>query len=616
MRWLLISCCWLIIGFQNTLSAQQQDGVNFAIFRDRDTFTLFLPAAEGEQTVSLNGLRLEVGDHVRSYPLTSFRAFAALSFGHLPTPLCLHLRRSQSTTPLPMVCSGVMTIRQELGSFDVFWHQNEQDLTVLVKGGDGEVVCPAGSSYCELRYVPPAGVSSESGLPSTVDTLLPTISSSDAPIFNISGDVGAIISQSQVQELTINVGDSPAEAARKARLRADTIASEVMGIVRNIDSRLAQVDAALSPDLFGEQLSDIRATAAPAAQTLFGGAYRELFLRQQMSDLRQIFADTALPNSASPSLAALVSESVVNPFDIQFFYDQLNEINIISNNILRHLERLSRTANEDKAWVSLQQDILAVEVQTLLNRSQLAYLTSLRIFSDLKNSYPDMPIVLETLLYLEPRSLVSPNEVNRHFDEYLRQSLNLVTIRAGLFETGQKLVNADLDAYTAVSADLAIRDDDPWNIVIAKAISLRQLGRITESVAAFARYGEMFSTSDDTAERYSQIAQQFTLQAESLGIIYGAIYIYEVLPGTPAAKAGLSAGDIIVEFDGQNLTGPIFADGEEMTAIEFMQTALQNMTIGEEIPVAYLRLSEDGTFTRTAITLVAEGLFGFGLMPI
>lgn len=617
MRWLFLGWICLIFGIPNSVSAQEQQSVNLAIFRDRDTFTLFIPAAEGGQTVSLNGLRFETGSHGRAYPLTSFRAFAGLPFGQLQTPLCLHLRRSGSTVPLPIICGGNLTIKHELGDFDVFWHENENDLTVFIRGGEVEAVCPAGTPYCQLQYTSTLDVSSSAGTAMSSGLTLPiVVNPSDAPVFNITGNVGAIISQSDVAELTIHIGESPEEAARKARLRADTIAAEVLQIVRNIDSRLFQVDAALSPDLFGEQLSEVRATVVPAAEAPFSSAYQALLVKQQMSDLRAIFADTVIPNAPGPTLVALVSESVVNPFDVQFFYDQLNEINIVSNRLLGRLEKLADAGDASEDWVNFQQDNLAVEAQTLLNRSQLAYVTALRLFSDLKGAYPDMIIPLEVLLYLEPRSIASPADINRYFDEYLNHSLDLLIVRAGLFETGRNLVNADLDVYAASSAELVVFDDDPWNIVSAKAVSLRQLGRITESVAAFARYGDMFSASDSTAQQYAHVGQQLTLQAEALGIIYGAIYVYEVVPGSPAARAGLAAGDVIVEFDGQNLTGSIFLNGEEIAAIEFMQGVLQNMTIGEEIPAAYLRLNEDGTFTRTAITLVAEGQFGFGLMPI
>ncbi|MBZ0290934.1 MAG: PDZ domain-containing protein [Anaerolineae bacterium] len=533
--------------------------------------------------------------------------------GQLPTPLCLHIRRNEDSTPLPMICNGVMTLRQELADFDVFWYENEQDLTVLVQGGEDEGFCPAGSPYCELNFIPSVDALSD---PSASSPGYPTITSSDAPVFNITGNVGAIISQSEVQQLTINVGDSPEETQRKARLRTDTVAAELLQIVRNIDNRLFQVNATLSPDLFGTQLGEIRATVIPDAATPFSDAYQTLFVKQQVSDLRQIFATTAIPNAPSPAFVALASETPVDPFDIQFFYAELNEINIASNYMLERLEKLADAADENEAWVNFQQDYLALEVQTLLNRSQIAYVVALRLLADLKDAYSDMLIPLDMLLFLEPRSLISETDNRQYFDEYLNHSLALATIRAGLVEVGLQFTNADLDAYAAVSAELVIHADDPWNIVVAKAISLRQLGRLTESVAAFAQYGEMFSASDPSAEQYAHVAQQFTLDVRALGILYGAVYIYEVKPDTPAAKAGLSAGDIIVEFDGQDLTGSLLRDGEEITAIEFMQAAMQAVVAGEEVSIVYLLLNEDGTFTRNAITVVKDTEFGFGLMPI
>src|ERR1044071_6662473 len=120
IRWMFLSCICLMLGTSNAVSTQEQQAVNLAIFRDSDTFTLFIPATEEGQTVSLSGLTLETGTVGQSYPLASFQAFVGLPFLEISPPICLHLRRIGSETPLPMICQGIITIRQELADFDVF----------------------------------------------------------------------------------------------------------------------------------------------------------------------------------------------------------------------------------------------------------------------------------------------------------------------------------------------------------------------------------------------------------------------------------------------------------------------------------------------------------------
>ena len=68
-------------------------------------------------------------------------------------------------------------------------------------------------------------------------------------------------------------------------------------------------------------------------------------------------------------------------------------------------------------------------------------------------------------------------------------------------EEGKQLRNAKLERYKEINELLKTEPTDSWNEVVVKAISLRQLGRITEAVAAFSRYGEMFSKTDPTASQ-------------------------------------------------------------------------------------------------------------------
>ena len=62
-----------------------------------------------------------------------------------------------------------------------------------------------------------------------------------------------------------------------------------------------------------------------------------------------------------------------------------------------------------------------------------------------------------------------------------------------------------------------------------------------------------------------------------LAVDEGAI-ITEVASGSPAAKAGLETGDIIVKFD-----------DIEITTIEELRQAIHNSRIGQEVEITYWR---------------------------
>jgi putative serine protease PepD len=64
-----------------------------------------------------------------------------------------------------------------------------------------------------------------------------------------------------------------------------------------------------------------------------------------------------------------------------------------------------------------------------------------------------------------------------------------------------------------------------------------------------------------------------------------------ILPGGPAAKAGLKPGDIITDFDGRAITGP-----------EELIVAVRSRDIGDSVVLTYLR---DGKSYQATLILTA-----------
>ena len=140
---------------------------------------------------------------------------------------------------------------------------------------------------------------------------------------------------------------------------------------------------------------------------------------------------------------------------------------------------------------------------------------------------------MKSLKNLEPIQLINDVQANTLLDRLVDQSEKFGLEKAALLEEGKQLRNAKLEQYKEINELLKIKSTDSWSEVVGKAISLRQLGRITEAVAAFSRYGEMFSKTDPTAYHYSTIAQKFTIQLGMLSL-EGGVYIYHIDKGSKA----------------------------------------------------------------------------------
>ena len=178
--------------------------------------------------------------------------------------------------------------------------------------------------------------------------------------------------------------------------------------------------------------------------------------------------------------------------------------------------------------------------------------------------------------------------------EYLNQSEALSKVAPNRSRTPQNL--SDETAKL-----LAIQPNDPWNVVVGKAISSRQLDRLDEAISSFARYGEMFKATDPTAEQYSHVAQQFTRQMRSLNV-KGGVYIHQIVPGGSAAQKGLAVGDIMISLNGQPISNM-----PEFVAVR--DRAIQ----GKPLLAEYLRL-EGNQFQRYSKSV--NNLMEVELMPI
>ena len=76
------------------------------------------------------------------------------------------------------------------------------------------------------------------------------------------------------------------------------------------------------------------------------------------------------------------------------------------------------------------------------------------------------------------------------------------------------------------------------------------------------------------------------------------VYVYQVVSGSPAEKAGLRQGDIITEFDGQTITG--------MTQLKQLIASHKS---GDEVKMTMERLENGYKEKSITVTLAAQSDF-------
>lgn len=402
-------------------------------------------------------------------------------------------------------------------------------------------------------------------------------------------------------ELTIYKGDPPEVRQRKLEEAKRLIAEEVLTNITNLDARLGFVGQALADDRFDERLRAAREQVSPALNQAFDPSYRRLMRQQEIASLRGAFASRPLSDLGA-SLMQVLSEGNADPELVKTFYSNLTEVQDVSESLLQELSTAAAQTSTDPRETQHYQKRVQLAVARLLNRSQIAYLSGLMVLNSLKVVLPEAQERLQTLQHLEPRHLISQDEAALLLAAQLEEAQRLVTERTAIVQEAESFRDDALAQYTQLSDELTIKPSDSWNMVVAKAISLRQLGNTAEAVAAFSRYGEMFAKTDPTAAQYARTAEQFTLQLNTLGLQGGA-YIYEIAQGGVADRSGLEVGDIVVKYG-----------DETIASVEDMSAALQ-ATATNTIELTYLRMSPSGIFQRQIVT-VNPGPLRANLMPI
>ncbi|WP_019502822.1 PDZ domain-containing protein [Pseudanabaena sp. PCC 6802] len=420
-------------------------------------------------------------------------------------------------------------------------------------------------------------------------------------IISIQGNVGE--GSTVANELTIYKGDPPEVRQRKLEQAKSLIAEEIFTNITNMDARLSYVETALEDDNFDQRLQDVRNQIAPSLNHIFDSGYNRLIRQQQISSLRGAFASRQLSEVRGPLIQVLIDGNA-DAERVRVFYSSLAEVQDVSESLLKGLSTAAAETSTDLEIVSHHKKRVKLDLERLLNRSEIAYLYGLMVLDSLKTPLPKAQDHLSLLQHLKPHELISREEANQLLVVKVKQAESLVKRRAALVEEAKNLRDAKLDEYAKLNKEIVIQPSDPQNEVVRKAIILRELGRTNEAVVAFSRYADMFSEKDPTAKQYSRTAQYFTMQLKKLDVS-GGVYLYEIEQSGIADRAGLKVGDIIIGYGDKTIAN-----------INDIKMALRDNSIEKNsTQLTYLRMSNTGIFQRQTV-LVNSGALGVGMMHI
>ena len=407
-------------------------------------------------------------------------------------------------------------------------------------------------------------------------------------------------------ELQISPYDSPEVKQKKIEKAKRLIASEVLFNITNLDARLGFVEHSLSlddeADDFNERLHKARQQVAPAMEVVAKAGYEKLMSQQQATSLRATFNSAPLRIDLEAPLIQVLVDGDINIDRVNAFYKSLREAQYQSEALLETIADIASTNSDNKLIIAHQKRKLSFARNMFKNRSELAYKSAWNVLNSLKISIPELSNKITSLQYLKPNRILTNTEILQLTKELIAEEIQLLSERYALIEDDKKIAKIALTAIENFDK-FKIQQTDTWGRVVGKAITLRQLGRTTDAIAAFYKYEEMFSDKDPGAKQYAKVAQVFTIQIAALKV-EGGVYIYEVSKNSIAKKAGFKVGDIIIDYNGKVI--------KEM---DDLITSLRDSQKEELVKITFLRLNNDSSFTRETKT-VTGGMIGIGFMPI
>lgn len=392
------------------------------------------------------------------------------------------------------------------------------------------------------------------------------------------------------------VASSASGSDREEEQRArDLVAADVREGLRRVDTQYGLLDELVSRELCEARERKRCGQPGRNGSGVFLAAlgYQKMLAANEVAMLREQIRQLALPAALPAQAAPALLRSGADAERIRAYYTRLEEVTESWENLAETFAHIATVGIPDEGSADHYRRRIAWRWDQVRNRSEAAYAAGTVVLASLSRQGGD-----ESLRLVMHNLVPAPAEKGGRGRPSRAEQLEAE--KEALHARGESLL---LEADSMVQALLQVRNTDGWAEVVGKALSLRNFGRTNEAVAAFVRYGEMFSAGDPTAPQYSRTAQAFTRAFTALGGQPG-MYVYDLSTDGSAWAGGVRVGDIIMDVNGR----------PTRNAQEFAATQ-EGMAAGTAVILSVLRLSGGGSFTRLKLQAVRAPM-GVNVMPI
>ena len=370
------------------------------------------------------------------------------------------------------------------------------------------------------------------------------INATDQAVVN-TGNIGG--------NLVIHQGDSKEERQRKIKQAKQLVSQEIISNLLAMDDRLGYVEVVFKEDEITNNINQTNREIVPAIAQYFEVGISKLLAEANVGSLRQTMNSSPLRSDFGTTLTQTLVDSGADVSTVRIFYDQLKNVELKTENLFGDLTKLaSHRHSQNPDELKYYEQNIKLAVKSLQLNSEAAHLAGLNALRSLDVSPSDVSLQLSRLVYLQPNSLPSGQELTQRMMQNMLKLEQMISEKAAFIESGKELVEGGIDEVKSLVGQLEIRPTDKPEDVFWKAASLRRLGQVNEAVAALQQSKQMFPSMDDATKTYVDTAIAFASQAKSFGVESG-LYAVNITDEGHARKIGLQAGDIVVEYDGKPL---------------------------------------------------------------
>lgn len=377
------------------------------------------------------------------------------------------------------------------------------------------------------------------------------------------------------------------------------VIKEILNNSQTLDTRLADIQFALGSlvhDDFNDTFKNTNQQLFPKEGSLLNQGYDKLILNERYNTVKQAVMSHPLKKEFGASLVDNIINSEPQVETWLFNYsNQLDQIEWSTKTLLNSINAVQPGAAFENHLA-----LLNTNFQSLYQHTLIAHIYGLKVINEFDIETTEaINNQLQSLQLLKPQKLKPNKELDLLLLQPTQNLSEIIASKQDIVRKMEELRDSELDSLVEIVETLVVEDEsDDMATVAGKAMSLRQFGRIEESITKFEELRRRFAPKEPQLNHYVDLAQQLSRQAKDLKIDRG-FYIMSLEEDSPLKKAGFQMGDIIVEVN-NNLAYNIYD----------YETGFTGVNTSENVDIVYLHLEASRVFSikDARVTNMLEGV--------